>query len=171
MLRSRSAQTLGYAMVAVAALGEVSAVVDGPAALLRFAAPTALFGVLGWAAFVQPCVEVSDGGVRVANTWRTVEVPWPAIQDVDGRYGLRLVTAYGRVTAWGASAPVGRQRARGQESPAAAAVRRRRSALRAAGHLEDARLERSSLRAHWHRPLAAVAAGLAGASLVLPLLA
>ena len=67
--------------------------------------------MLGWAAFGEPYVEVTDGGVTVANTLRTIEVPWPAIDEVEGRYGLKLLTAYGPVTAWAASAPAGRQRA------------------------------------------------------------
>ena len=56
--------------------------------------------------------------MTVANTLRTTQVPWPAIDRCDGRYGLRLDTAYGRVTAWGAAAPVGKQRARSRTVPA-----------------------------------------------------
>ena len=120
LLRSRSTQALGAAMVVASVAGLASVVLGGTDAILQFAAPLALFGVLGWGAFWQPRVEVSDGGVTVVNTLRTVEVPWPAVQSVDGRYGLRLETAYGRVTAWGAAAPAGRQRARGVQSAAAA---------------------------------------------------
>jgi len=170
-LRSRSAQTLGVVMVVVSVAGLVSSVVDGLDTMLRFGAPLALFGVAGWGAFWQPHVEVSDGGVRVANTLRTIDVPWPAIESVDGRYGLRLTTAYGRVDAWGAAAPAGRQRARQQESPAARAVIDRLERLRASGHLDDPRLERPAPHTVWHRPLVLALGVLALASLVLPLLA
>jgi hypothetical protein len=170
-LRARSAQVLGAAMMVVAVAGVLSALVAGGDTILRFAAPMALFGVLGWGAFWRPYVEVSDGGITVANTLRTVEIPWPAVEEVDGRYGLRLRTAYGPVSAWGASAPAGRDRARGGQSEAATAVNQRLEALRAAGHLDDATLERPTPRTVWHLPLLAVLVTLAVASLVGPLAA
>ena len=71
----------------------------------------------------DPYVEVSDGGVTVVAT---PCAPWrcrgPPSSEVDGRYGLRLRTAYGAVTAWAAQRS---QRAdsarRGQDSVAAPA--------------------------------------------------
>ena len=170
-MKSRSSQVLGALMMALSALGLVTGVVDGPETLLRFGAPVALFGVLGWGAFWEPHVEVSDGGVTVANTLRTVEVPWPAIEGVDGRYGLRLDTAYGPVDAWAAAAPSGRRRARGQQSEAAEVVTRRIEELRAAGHLEQPRLERPAPHVTWHVPLVSACLGLVIAALVLPLVA
>ncbi len=130
-IRSRTARALGVATLVVAAGGLVSTVADG--AVLDFGAPLVLIGLLGWAAFWRPYVEVSDGGVLVVNTLRTVHVPWPAIEAVEGRYGLRLRTAYGAVTAWAAGAPTGRQRARGVESEAATAVTERLETLRGGG--------------------------------------
>lgn len=168
-LRARSTQALGAAMMALAVVSLASVVLSGADAVLRFAAPLALFGLLGWGAFWQPRVEVSDGGVTVVNTLRTIEVPWPAVQSVDGRYGLRLQTAYGGVTAWGAAAPAGRQRAQGMQGPAADAVTKRLEALRSAGHLDDARLERPAPQIVWHVSLIAVLATLVVATLVLPL--
>ena len=170
-LRSRSTQALGAAMAVLSVVGLVSVVVTGSDAVLQFAAPLTLFGVLGWAAFWEPRVEVTDGGVTVVNTLRTVEVPWPAVQSVDGRYGLRLETAYGPVTAWGASAPAGRARAQGVQSAAADAVSERLGALRAAGHLDDAKLERPAPRIEWHLGLIVTIAALGVATVVLPLLA
>jgi hypothetical protein len=158
-------------MMAVGGLGLATSVVDGADALLRYAGPCILLGLVGWAAFWRPYVEVSDGGVTVANTLRTVRVPWPAVEGVEGRYGLRLRTAYGPVTAWAASAPAGRQRARGQDSEAAQAVTARLEVLRAAGHLEDARLERPAPVTTWHWEVIGPVALAALASLVLPLLA
>jgi hypothetical protein len=170
-LRARSTQALGAAMMALSVAGLASVVFSGTEAVLQFAAPLALFGVLGWGAFWQPRVEVSDGNVTVVNTLRTVEVPWPAVQSVDGRYGLRLLTAYGPVNAWGAAAPVGRDRARGVQGPAANAVSERLEALRAAGYLDDAKLERPAPRTAWHVGLIAALAALGVAAVVLPLLA
>ena len=154
-------------MMVVGAAALVSAAFAGPDTLLRYAAPCLLVGTVGWAAFWYPHVEVSDGGVTVVNTLRTVRVPWPAIQDVEGRYGLRLTTAYGPVTAWAAGAPAGRQRARGQDSEAAQAVTARLDALRAAGHLDNPRLERDAPVTTWHRGVVAALALLVLASVLL----
>jgi hypothetical protein len=156
-------------MVVLSVLGLGSALLGGIDDLLRFGAPVTLFGVLGWAAFWEPYVEVSDGGVTVANTLRTVEVPWPAIDEVDGRYGLKLLTAYGPVTAWAASAPAGRQRARSRESATSAAVSARLEALRAAGHLDNPRLERPQLTSVWHGTLITAVCVLLVGTVVLPL--
>jgi hypothetical protein len=170
VLRTRSSQILGVAMVAAALLALASAAVDGRAALLQYAAPAVLFGVLGWGAFWQPHIEVSDGGVLLANTLRSVQVPWPAIEEVDGRYGLRLRTAYGRLTAWSAGAPSGRDRTRAPQSEASVLVQQRLEELRGAGFLDNPRLERPRPVTTWHLPLIAAVVVLAVASATLPLL-
>ncbi len=158
-------------MVAVSLLALGTAVWDGRDAVLQYAGIAVLFGLLGWAAFWQPHVEVSDGGVKLANTLRTIEVPWPAVQGVEGRYGLRLRTAYGAFVAWGADAPFGRKRAAGIQSEAARAVSDRLEVLRAAGFLSDPVLERAQPRTVWHVALIAAVAVLVLLSATLPLLA
>lgn len=167
-LRSRTSQALGVAMIVAGLVALVSAVVDGPDAVLQYAAPAVLFGLVGWATFFQPGVVVSDGGVLVRNTWRSIEIPWPAVQGVEGRYGLRLVTAYGSFTAWGAGAPRGRARMHDTESHTAEEVQRRLELLRAAGYLDDARLEWAKPRVHWHVRLLAAAGALVLLAVVLP---
>jgi hypothetical protein len=171
VLRSRSSQALAVAMVAVSVLALATTVFDGKDAVLQYSGVSVLFGFLGWAAFWQPHVTVSDGGVEIANTLRTFDVPWPAIEGVDGRYGLRLRTAYGPVVAWGADAPVGRKRTAGVSSQAARAVSERLETLRAAGYLADPRLERPEPRITWHVSVIAVVAILVVVSLTLPMLA
>jgi hypothetical protein len=157
-------------MAATGVLGLVPATRMGAGSLLDYGAPLLLFGLLGWAGFWRPQVEVSDGGVRITNTWRTVHVPWPAITEVEGRYGLRLRTRQGNVTSWAAPAPAGRARARGKESRAADVVNERLVELRAAGYLDNPTLERESLDAAWNLPVAVAAGALLIASLLLPLL-
>ncbi len=170
-VRTRSARALGAVMGVLAVGSVVSAGTAGAATLLASLPPAALFATVAWAAFWRPHVEVSDGAVVVVNTLRTVVVPWPTIEAVEGRYGLRLQTAFGPVTAWAAGAPAGRQRARGQESPAAHAVSSRLEALRAAGHLDDARLERDALDVRWHVRLVAALVALALATVAVALVA
>jgi hypothetical protein len=170
-VRARSSRTLGAAMGAAGVLGVVTVLVEGPDSILQFAAPSILFALIGWAAFWEPHVTVSDGGVTVANTLRTIEVPWPAIDAVEGRYGLRLLTPYGAVTAWAAGAPTGRERAREQASEVATLVEQRLAQLRGAGYLDDRRLERGALVTTWHVPLIGALIALALASVLLPVLA
>ena len=149
-----------------------------------------LFSTCCWAIFWNPCVVVSDGGVRLVNVTRTIDVPWPAIENVETRYALTLVTAYGRYAAWAAPAPSAggalrnsmrsRQRVvdRGAEveavtmgevpgtasGDAARIVRRRWERLRADGFLDDPRLEFDKPPIRWHWQMALVVAGLAALS-------
>ena len=155
----------------------------------------ALLTLACWATFWRPCVTVSDAGVELVNVSRTIFIPWPALHDIDTKWSLRLTTAYGRFTAWSASAPGARgallSRSSGDEygppaqrgepaavrasdladSPsgsAAALIRQRWDKIRAAGHLDDPRLERERAQVTWHvaTALAAVlllAVGLATA--------
>jgi len=157
-------------MVATGAVGAVLAAAESADSLRGFGAPLVLFALLGWAAFWRPHVEVSDGGVRVVNTFRTVQVPWPAINEVDGRYGLRLYTAFGTVTSWAAPAPAGRTRARSGSSEVAEIVNGRLAELRSAGYLDNRTLERESLETEWDVPVVVAAVLLLAASLALPFL-
>jgi hypothetical protein len=145
---------------------------------------TGLLALLCWATFWRPGVIVSDGGVRLVNVSRTIDIPWPALRAIETRWALTLVTAYGRFTAWSAPAPGARsallsRRATRREAPAgaddgirpadlldtpsgeaAALVHRRWTALRDAGHLDDPRLERDRATVHWHVGLALAVAAL-----------
>ena len=50
--------------------------------------------------------------MHLVNVLRTIDLPWPAIQLVDTKWALTLVTAYGKFTAWAAPAPGGMASAR-----------------------------------------------------------
>ena len=78
---------------------------DGPSALWRAGPWLALVAGACWALFWRPEVVVDDGGVRLVNVSRTIDVPWPSIQAVDTKWALTLITAYGRFTGWAAPAP------------------------------------------------------------------
>jgi hypothetical protein len=147
--------------MAFAGVGLGALVVEGAwQHLLTYVGPLGLVALFGLAALWLPYVEVSDGGVEIRNVLRTIRVPWPAIEDIDGRYGLRLTTTYGKVTAWAAPAPAGRQRLQGGDSDAAAVVRRRFDQLQALGHLDSRRLERGELDVTWHVWIIVVGAAL-----------
>jgi hypothetical protein len=169
VLRTSTMRVVGAGTMAVVVVA-LAVSVPHPGTLGRWAAPLLLVGLLGWAGFWRPCVEVSDGGVRMVNVLRTVEIPWPAIEDVDGRFGLQLRTAYGSFNAWGAGAPSGRQRARAHDSEASALVRERWEALKAEGWLDDPRLERPHELVGWHAPVIAAGMLLALVTLLVALI-
>ncbi|GAB2751120.1 PH domain-containing protein [Nocardioides pakistanensis] len=168
-LTYRSGFSRGLAVVAVslaAALLVWLAVTDPPAAL-RYAGPVGLVAALAWLGFWRPAVEVSDGGVQLRNVWRTVHVPWPALQDVDSRLGLRLVTAYGSFQAWAVPAPR-RTRGGGPVAPSQAAtwVVERWDQLKAAGYLDRPRLEQPRAHTTLHTGALALCTGLLALSVV-----
>jgi hypothetical protein len=144
----------------------------------------ALLTLSCWATFWRPRVAVSAAGVELVNVSRTVFVPWPALYDVDTKWALTLITAYGRFRAWSAPAPgtraallslVGSRRQHAPPGPevvrpgdlidspsgaAAALIRHRWDAVRAAGHLENPRLERDRAQVTWHLTTALACAAL-----------
>ncbi len=157
-----------------------------------------LFVTCCWAIFWRPSVVVSDAGVRLVNVTRTIEVPWPALVDVETRYALTLVTAYGRFAAWAAPAPGAgtalrtSMRSRPARSDAddeiitsasmgdipgtssgdaATIVRRRWERLRDAGYLDDPKLEFERPPIRWHWEIGAAVIGLAALSVGTLLLA
>lgn len=169
----RSGFSRGLAVVAVslsAVLLLWVAVTEDPRDTARYAAPVALVALLAWLGFWRPQVEVSDGGVELRNVWRTVHVPWPALQDVDGRLGLRLVTAYGSYQAWAVPAP---RRTRGgtpvAPSDAATWVVERWAELKAAGRLDQPRLEQPRARTTLHTGALALSLVLLALSVVAAL--
>jgi hypothetical protein len=154
---------------------------------------TGLLVLLCWATFWRPRVVVSDGGVRLVNVSRTIDIPWPALRAIETRWALTLVTTYGRFTAWSAPAPgarsvlLSRSGTRREAPPgaddtvraadlldtpsgeAAALVHRRWTALRTAGHLDDPRLERERATVHWHVGLALAVVALVAAGVLTSL--
>ncbi len=149
---------------------------DGVRAVWQVGPWLALVAGACWATFWRPEVMVDDGGVRLVNVLRTVHVPWPAIQAIDTKWALTLITAYGRFTAWAAPAPGVHQAVRATRhdaehlpmsalrgngirpgdlpsSPsgdAALTIRRRWEHLRDAGFLDDPRLEHEQVPMAWH---------------------
>lgn len=161
----------------------VTLIENGLSGIARVAPWLALVGGGCWAVFWRPRVEVTDGGVRIVNVTRTIDVPWPAIQNVETKWALKLVTAYGSFTAWAAPAG-GRGPARrasrieldllrrsavtenlappgsieGAAGDAAVIVRDHWAVLRDAGHLENPVLEHDRAPVRWHVEILAAAA-------------
>jgi hypothetical protein len=62
-------------------------------------------GAAIYAVFWRPAVIVDDDGVLLLNVLRDVRVPWAALEAVETRYALTLVTAEHRYASWAAGAP------------------------------------------------------------------
>ncbi|QWC85265.1 hypothetical protein KLP28_00240 [Nocardioidaceae bacterium] len=128
---------------------------------------------LAWVALWQPVVRVLPHGVELENPVRRVLVTWPALHEVDGRFGLRLRTAESHWSAWAAGPPSGRARTRGQASEAAALVRTHWDRVRDAGHLDSGAVEGPTAQVTWRTPqlvaLAVPAVLLLGALLAVAL--
>lgn len=67
--------------------------------------PGAAVAWFAWLALWRPNVQVDRERVRVVNVLRTIDIPWPALIQVDTRYALTLYTPGRRFTAWAAPAP------------------------------------------------------------------
>lgn len=99
----------------------------GVAALWKALPWLALVGGGAWALYWRPEVAVSDGGVRLVNVVRTIDVPWPALRGVETKWALTLDTVWGAYRSWAAPAPgrsALRRELRDQRSAARAIDRR-----------------------------------------------
>ncbi len=84
--------------------------------------------VAGWEWFWRPQLVVTESAVTVVNPWRTHEVPWAALVDVETRFHLTLVTAQGRYAAHAAPSPGGLAALRTRERGDPEATRAARAA-------------------------------------------
>lgn len=167
-------RVLAGALMTICALAGLSVVGAGADALWQVWPWLALVGFGAWALYWRPEVEVNAGGVRVVNVFRTLDVPWPAITDIETKWALTLVTTLGTVRAWAAPAP-GRQVLRRSQAEdlrlggagkgdmvrpsdlpqtesgaAALVVRQRWLRIREAGFLADPRVEHDRMPVRWH---------------------
>ena len=90
--------------VALSGVGGLAATAD-VAAITRYVWPLLLLAVLAWALFWQPQLRIETQGLIVRNVFRTIELPWPAIERVDTKYALTLYTSIGVFSVWAAPAP------------------------------------------------------------------
>lgn len=170
---------LAGVVVAICLGGLVSLAVLGDwANLVRTVWPLAFLCLLVGALFWRPMIRIEEHRVTVVNVFRTIEVPWPAIERIDTRFTLTLYTPGRKVPVWAAPGPglrgavaIDRADVRNLTESAygpgrsvrpgdavstssgqvAFVLRQRWEALQDAGHLESGTVEEDSLRVvtHW----------------------
>lgn len=69
---------------------------------LRLAPLFALIILAFWLAFWAPRIDISPTDVTVVNPFRTYRIPWSALESVENRWVLVLVTSNSRISAWAA---------------------------------------------------------------------
>ncbi len=104
-LISRFSRALSVLVMAVCALGEVGLVVYGhPLTVVHGAAPILLIGFGAYTLFWVPLLVVGPAQVVIVNPTRTYQVSWPAVLDIQTKWGLTLVTPKGKINAWASPA-------------------------------------------------------------------
>jgi hypothetical protein len=120
--------------------------------------PLLFFGVLVYALFWRPMISIDDRGLTVVNIFRTVFLPWSALERIDTRYSLTLFTPTHKVPVWAAPGPSARRTTAAERGvgggPASLRIAdvldERWDALREAGALTDTDREADvTVTAHW----------------------
>ncbi|WP_349897412.1 PH domain-containing protein [Parafrigoribacterium soli] len=174
---SRFNRVLAIVIWALALVMVTTTVLAGGASGAFALVPGAFFAVFAWTALWRPHVRVSDAGVRICNVFRTIDIPWAALIQVDTRYALTLYTPGHQFAAWAAPAPgrTGTNIARraqqsgrvgggptvdgavrpgdllaSESGQAAHLVRERWHALLESGAVEVGAAEDTPVHVHWH---------------------
>jgi hypothetical protein len=71
--------------------------------------PLLFFGVLVYALFWRPLISIDERGLTVVNIFRSVFLPWSALERIDTRYSLTLFTPTRKVPVWAAPGPSARR--------------------------------------------------------------
>lgn len=105
-IRSTSGWVLSVATAVTALIALTGTTLDGGwLSLVRFGAVPLLFTGVVWVIFGNPYVRVRDDRIEICNVFRTVQLSWQTVQDVELSWGLRLVTTFGSYSAWSVPRP------------------------------------------------------------------
>ncbi|MBX3117124.1 MAG: PH domain-containing protein [Cryobacterium sp.] len=85
--------------------GAIAVAVAGFESAGEYLPSVALFAFIGWAGLWRPSIKVDDSAVTLVNVLSSVQIPWPAIIQIDTRYALTVVTPNHKFPATAAPAP------------------------------------------------------------------
>lgn len=104
-LKPLFSRILAALVVAICVLGEIGVIVYGRLDTIIEAVPAiALVGFGAFALFWAPYVRVGPAAVEIINPLRSYVITWPAILDIQTRWGLTLKTEKLTVSAWASPA-------------------------------------------------------------------
>jgi hypothetical protein len=104
-LVSRFSRALSVLVIVICVLGEIGLVVYGhPITIVHGVAPILLAGFGAYVLFWAPYLVVGPATVTIVNPTRTFTITWPAVLDIQTKWGLTLITPKGPVTAWSSPA-------------------------------------------------------------------
>lgn len=104
-LQSRFSRLLTILVITICVVTEIGLVLRGDVnALVRGTAPLAFAALGSYALFWMPLIRITPATVEIVNPTRSYAVTWPAIDDIETRWALTLVTSRGKITAWAAPA-------------------------------------------------------------------
>ncbi|MEJ5915685.1 hypothetical protein [Pseudokineococcus sp. 1T1Z-3] len=102
VFRTVAGRVVAGGVVVVCATALVSTAVSGLAPLVGSGGVFALVGVLAWALFWRPSVEVNPAEVVITDILRTVRIPWVTVTALDSRWSFSVETTHGTFAAWAA---------------------------------------------------------------------
>jgi hypothetical protein len=127
---SRFNRVLAVGIWAISAVIAVSLFfVDRPNQL-AYLVPLAFVNLLVWEGLWRPFLTITDDGIGVTNPFRSIEIPWNALVNVDTKFALTLFTPGRKVEVWVAPSP---GRSFGYRSAAVADREIRRSSPHSSG--------------------------------------
>jgi Protein of unknown function (DUF2581). len=187
VFRSRFNAIAAVVVWSLCAVASAAAVVYAERDLVAYLTPLALVAFGAWMVLWNPSIAVDDDAVHLVNVTKTIEIPWPAVIQIDTRYALTVQTPNRRYSAAAAPAPGRLTIARGGsdtghlkldgparpgDSPktdsgaAAWLVRDRWNRLVEAGRIELGVAESTPVLVRWHAASIAVCGALFAASVL-----
>lgn len=104
-VESRFNRALAIALWAISAVIAVSLFFIDRPSQLAYLVPLALVNLLVWEGLWRPNLTITDDGVGVRNPFRSIQIPWNALVNVDTKFALTLFTPGRKFEVWVAPSP------------------------------------------------------------------
>lgn len=104
-LSSRFNRVLAIGIWIISAVISVSLFFVAQPSQIAYLVPLAFVNLLVWEALWRPVLVVSDGRIEVTNPFRSIEIPWESLVNVDTKFALTLFTPGRRFEVWIAPSP------------------------------------------------------------------
>ena len=102
---SRFNRVLAIALWAISAVIAVSLFFIDRPSQLAYLIPLAFVNLLVWEGLWRPSLTITDDGIGVRNPFRSIQIPWNALVNVDTKFALTLFTPGRKFEVWVAPSP------------------------------------------------------------------